>query len=221
MGQRPIWLLPLYFWVIRLTHSPKQLEKHILRQQMLKRLQEEVVAHDPVKAKKLSENFFSHFSDLGSATIISGTHAIRHEMDLSVLMQALASRGHKLCLPVLTEKYHPLIFRLYAPGDPLEKKTWGLQEPLASAPEVTPDILLTPLVAFDRQGRRLGYGAGYYDATLSALRAQGKVLAIGFAHALQEVPAVPVGPRDEFLDAIVTEEEVILPATGQGMGQGL
>jgi 5-formyltetrahydrofolate cyclo-ligase len=188
---------------------------------MAKRLQDEAIAHDPVKARALADNFLRHFSNLDPATVISGAMAIRHEIDASVLMQALAGKGHTLCLPVLTEKYQPLKFRLYTPGDALEKKIWGLTEPPDTAPEVTPDILLCPLLAFDRQGQRLGYGAGYYDATLSALRAQKKITANGFAHALQEVPAVPVNTRDQRLDAIVTEKEVILPPAGQDSGLGL
>jgi 5-formyltetrahydrofolate cyclo-ligase len=190
---------------------PKQTEKNLLRQEISARLRDGAIPNDPLKARRLCENFFAHFTNLDPKLDVSGTIAIRNEMDPHILMQALAGKGHRLCLPVLTERYHPLKFRLYAPGDGLEQKVWGLKEPPESKPEVEPHILLVPLLAFDRKGQRLGYGAGYYDATLSALRARKKITAIGFAHALQEVPNVPTGPRDQLLDAIVTEKEVILP----------
>jgi 5-formyltetrahydrofolate cyclo-ligase len=82
-------------------------------------------------------------------------------------------------------------------------------EPTPDAPPVKPRILLVPLLAFDRAGRRLGYGAGYYDLVLRDLRAQGPApLAIGVAFAAQEVDEVPTGPRDQILDAVVTERQV-------------
>ncbi len=186
---------------------------------MLSRL--EAVPRDPSAAKRLRDVFLKHFSDLDPAFVVAGTFPIRHEIDPMPLMEALAAKGHPLCLPVLTEKYQPLVFRAYKPGDTLKKGKWGLSEPPSSAPDVVPAIVLTPLLAFDRAGHRLGYGAGYYDATLSGLRARGKVLAIGLAYALQETPSVPVNERDQPLDAIVTEREVILPPAGQAKGQGL
>ncbi len=70
---------------------------------------------------------------------------------------------------------------------------------------MTPEVLLVPMLAFDRSGYRLGYGGGYYDRTLAALRAAGRVLAVGIAYAAQEVPSVPHGPRDERLDWIATD----------------
>ena len=72
-----------------------------------------------------------------------------------------------------------------------------------------PSLLLVPLLAFDRSGHRLGYGAGYYDRTLDGLRAGGAVLAVGVAFAAQEMPAVPVDGHDERLDWIVTERETL------------
>jgi 5-formyltetrahydrofolate cyclo-ligase len=82
-------------------------------------------------------------------------------------------------------------------------------EPDPEAPVVSPRILLVPLLAFDRQGRRLGYGAGYYDMVLRVLRAQAPApIAIGVAFAVQEVDEVPTGPRDHTLDAVVTERQL-------------
>ena len=86
---------------------------------------------------------------------------------------------------------------------------WGIREPKPEAPEVEPDILLVPLLAFDRAGNRIGYGAGYYDMTIARLRARKPITAIGIAFAIQEVPAVPATERDERLDLVLTENEVI------------
>ena len=86
---------------------------------------------------------------------------------------------------------------------------WGIREPKAEEPEVDPDILLVPLLAFDRAGQRIGYGAGYYDMTIARLRSRKPVTAIGIAFSTQEVAAVPATERDERLDLVLTEREVI------------
>jgi 5-formyltetrahydrofolate cyclo-ligase len=80
---------------------------------------------------------------------------------------------------------------------------------LPNAPEVAPDILLVPLLAFDRRGHRIGYGAGYYDMTVAALRAEKAITAVGLAFAALEIPAVPATPRDAPLDLVLTERAVI------------
>jgi 5-formyltetrahydrofolate cyclo-ligase len=72
-----------------------------------------------------------------------------------------------------------------------------------------PDVLLVPLLAFDRRGHRIGYGAGYYDLTITSLRAQKRVLAAGLAFAVQEIPCVPATPSDARLDLVLTEREII------------
>ena len=80
---------------------------------------------------------------------------------------------------------------------------------MADAPAVDPDILIVPLLAFDRRGHRLGYGAGYYDMTLTALREKKPIVAVGIAYAAQEVDTVPITPRDARLDLVLTENETI------------
>jgi len=99
--------------------------------------------------------------------------------------------------------------RSYAFGQELNAGVWGIREPKDDAPEVAPDILIVPLAAFDRKGNRIGYGAGYYDRTIARLRSMKPVVAIGIAYAAQEVPEVPVTPRDATLDLVLTEREVI------------
>ena len=91
----------------------------------------------------------------------------------------------------------------------MSRGQWGIREPTADAAEVEPDILLVPLLAFDRAGHRIGYGAGYYDLTIARLRARKAVIAVGVAFAIQEVAAVPATPRDARLDLVLTEREMI------------
>jgi 5-formyltetrahydrofolate cyclo-ligase len=99
--------------------------------------------------------------------------------------------------------------RAWTFGEPLASGQWGIREPVPEAPEVAPDVLIVPLAAFDRDGHRIGYGAGYYDMTINALRAKKKVTAIGIAFAAQEIPKVPATQRDARLDLVLTERETI------------
>jgi 5-formyltetrahydrofolate cyclo-ligase len=138
--------------------------------------------------------------------IIAGYWPMGDEMDPRPLMLALASRGHALALPVTPPRGQPLAFRAWAPGAALRPGPMGTSEPVAGA-ELRPDVLLVPLLAFDRAGRRLGYGGGYYDRTLAALPG---AKAIGIAYAGQEMPEVPAGPQDFRLPLIATEDSVII-----------
>jgi 5-formyltetrahydrofolate cyclo-ligase len=131
------------------------------------------------------------------------------EIDPRPLMQALDERGHGLALPVVAGAGQPLVFRAWTPGDPLRPAAFNTREPGPDKAEVTPRVLLVPLLAFDRAGYRLGYGGGFYDRTLAGLRAAGAALAVGLAFAGQEVESVPRDPNDSRLDWIVTEAEAI------------
>jgi 5-formyltetrahydrofolate cyclo-ligase len=147
--------------------------------------------------------------ELPAGAIVSGFMPLKSEINPLPLMRALADVGAKLALPVVAGKGKPLIMRAFAFGDALASGVWGIREPNPEAPEVFPDILLVPLLAFDRSGQRIGYGAGYYDMTIAALRARKPVAAVGIAYAEQEVPQVPSTPRDARLDLVLTEKEVI------------
>ena len=113
--------------------------------------------------------------------------------------------GAARALPVVVVREQPLVFRLHEPGQPLAPDALGILAPAPSAPQAWPDVVFTPVLAFDRQGGRLGQGGGHYDRTLEALRARHPVLVIGLAYAGQEVDAVPTEPHDQRLDAILTE----------------
>jgi 5-formyltetrahydrofolate cyclo-ligase len=142
-------------------------------------------------------------------TIVSGFMPLKSEINPLPLLQKLAEAGARLALPAIAGRGKPLIMRAWEFGAPLERGQWGIREPKPVAPEVEPDILLVPLLAFDRAGYRIGYGAGYYDMTIHRLRALKAVTAVGMAFAAQEVPKIPTTPRDERLDLVLTEREVI------------
>ena len=141
-------------------------------------------------------------------SIISAYCAFRDEMDPAPLTTQLRAQGHPIALPYITGKKQPLRFHLHNPGDLLECHPMGLLQPLPSAPVVEPDILLVPLLAFDRMCHRLGYGGGYYDRTIEGLRSRKPITAIGIGFSYQEVSIVPVGPHDVTLDHIITELNV-------------
>ena len=138
---------------------------------------------------------------------VSGFWPIGSEIDLRPLMTALAARGHTVALPVVVGRDRPLLFRAWREGDAMAEGPYGIREPMESAAEVTPQVLLVPLLAFDRAGYRLGYGGGFYDRSLEGLRSRGPVTAIGAAWAGQEVPAVPHDAHDQPLDWMLTELE--------------
>jgi 5-formyltetrahydrofolate cyclo-ligase len=141
--------------------------------------------------------------------IVSGFMPLKSEINPLPLMQKLAEEGARLALPVVAGRGQPLIMRQWKWGEPLDSGVWGIREPKPDALQVDPDILLVPLLAFDRTGHRIGYGAGYYDMTIAGLRAKKPVTAIGIAFAAQEIAAVPATPRDARLDLVLTEKEVI------------
>jgi 5-formyltetrahydrofolate cyclo-ligase len=141
--------------------------------------------------------------------IVSGFMPLKSEISPLPLMHKLSDGGARLALPVVVGRGVPLLMRAYAFGDALVKGVWGIRVPPPEAPELAPDVLLVPLLAFDRNGNRLGYGAGYYDMTIAALRAKKPVVAVGIAFAAQEVAEVPTTPRDVRLDLVLTEREMI------------
>jgi 5-formyltetrahydrofolate cyclo-ligase len=141
--------------------------------------------------------------------VVSAYSPMRTELNPVPLMRKLEEAGAKLALPVVVGRGKPLIMREWAFGQPLATGTWGIREPLPSAPEAWPDILLVPLAAFDRKGNRIGYGAGYYDLTINRLRVLKPVVAIGLAYHTQHVAVVPFTPRDARLDMVLTERELI------------
>jgi len=142
--------------------------------------------------------------------VVSGFMPLKSEINPIPLLRKLAEAGAALALPVVAGRGRPLIMRAFTFGETLASGVWGIREPKPDALQVDPDILLVPLLAFDRRGHRIGYGAGYYDMTIAALRARKPIVAVGIAFATQEIAAVPDTPRDARLDLVLTEREDIV-----------
>jgi 5-formyltetrahydrofolate cyclo-ligase len=141
--------------------------------------------------------------------IVAGFSPMKTEINPVPLMRKLADLGAQLALPAIDGRGKPLIMRAWHFGASLASGQWGIREPVPQASQVDPDILIVPLACFDRAGHRIGYGAGYYDMTINALRVKKPVIAIGIAFAAQEIPKVPATERDARLDLVLTERETI------------
>jgi 5-formyltetrahydrofolate cyclo-ligase len=141
---------------------------------------------------------------------LSGYMPIRTEIDPLPAMAEAAAHG-AVGVPVIVRRGDPLRFARWTPEAEMTEGAFGALIP-AHCDYFEPEILIVPLVAFDRKGGRLGYGGGFYDRTLERLRARRPTLAIGFAYAAQEAEALPLEPTDQPLDLIITEREVIEPA---------
>jgi 5-formyltetrahydrofolate cyclo-ligase len=155
-------------------------------------------------AERLARAVLSRLPD-PAKLIVSGVWPLPGEADLRPALQALAAAGARIALPVTPKRGEPLAFRLWRPGEPLRDGPFGTKEP-AQGETVAPDVLLVPLLAFDGGGRRLGYGAGYYDRTLAGLPGR---IALGFGFACQRMPQVPAGEQDVPLAAVATECGVV------------
>jgi 5-formyltetrahydrofolate cyclo-ligase len=188
-------------------NSASQILKVDLRRQALARRDALSAAERAQAAESIAARTFP--IALAPGAIVAGFMPMKSEINPLPLMRKLAAAGARLALPAVAGAGKPLIMRAWAFGEPLAAGVWGIREPEPAAPVVAPDILIVPLLAFDRAGHRIGYGAGYYDLTIAALRAKQAVVAIGVAFAAQEIAAVPASPRDAPLDLVLTEREVI------------
>jgi len=155
-------------------------------------------------SRRLADIFLKQIP-LPSGASVSAYVAIGEEADAAPLLHALRALGHVIALPRVAGRGKPLDFHRFDAGDVLVPGGFGLSEPASDWPRIEPDILVVPLLAFDRRGYRIGYGAGFYDRTLAKLRAARDVLAVGFAFAAQEFETVPHDENDQRLDWIVTE----------------
>jgi 5-formyltetrahydrofolate cyclo-ligase len=141
--------------------------------------------------------------------VVSGFWPLGGELDIRPLMIELFDQGCELALPVVVGKGQPLIFRAWQPVDVLEKGVFNTFHPSTRCDVVEPDTLIVPLLACDHDGWRLGYGGGFYDRTLRALRQRRKVVAMGVAFDRQlRDEAVPHGPDDERLDWLLTDRRL-------------
>lgn len=182
--------------------------KNALRAELTRR-RARAFAVNPMAGQTLAALFPAALAPKGG--IVSAYAPFRDEIDPMPLATRLARLGCRIALPVTPPKGspEPLTFRLWTPGQALVRSAYGVMEPDPDLEVVHPDLVLAPLLGFDRRGHRLGWGAGHYDKALSALRALKPVTAVGLAFAAQEVDRVPEEPFDEVLDGIATETAYI------------
>lgn len=163
----------------------------------------------PNAGRDLAEHVRAGLPSLGldaSGKTVSVFWSMGSEIDTLPLLQALNDAGIATALPVVVKKASPLVFRAWAPEDQLVDGGFGTSVPEPMAPEVRPDVLIVPLLAYDNDGYRLGYGGGFYDRTLEMLRRDHPgVIAVGVAFSGQRVDTVTRGPHDQPLDWIATE----------------
>lgn len=162
----------------------------------------------PDAAIHAARNFFGSV-ELSDDAIVSLYYPIGDELDTEPIAAELTERNITIALPVVARKKKPLTFRAYRPGDPVIEGVYGEMIPDETAAEVTPTIMVCPLLGFSRAGGRLGYGGGYYDRTLAEIRERQFVTAVGYAFGAQEVDGLPLSPLDQPLDWIITEREAI------------
>lgn len=141
---------------------------------------------------------------LHEVRVVSAYLPIRTEIDPRPAMMALHGLGYQIGVPVIEAAERPLQFRTWTPGCALEPGLFNVMVP-GAGDWIEPDLLLVPLIAFDADGHRLGYGGGFYDRTLTALRSRRPIYAYGLAYEGQRVARVPRGPTDAALDGVLTE----------------
>ena len=142
----------------------------------------------------------------GTARIVSGYVSDGAEVDATPILFAAIDRGLDVALPHVAARDAPMRFLRWHPGDPLVPGLFGLLQPRSDAPEVAPDLILAPLLGFDRALARIGQGAGFYDRAFARLP---DAMRIGLAWSVQEVTALPTDPWDVPLHAVATEREWI------------
>ncbi len=164
--------------------------------------------------------FLLDHSTMGDRLTLAGYATTQNEVDVFPLLEDWCSPKFAIrhepylerhaCLPRVNAGSKRLTFHSWQPDSTLILGSYKVAEPEASAPETIPDVVLVPLIAFDRKGGRIGYGGGYYDATLRYLRENHRIKAIGIAFGFQEVPPIALESFDEALDIVITEREIIV-----------
>lgn len=178
-------------------------EKRALRSTMKAVRADAFVRHGGQAGEKLAAHGLA-FTGVSAPGWVSAFLSIGDEIDTLPLMARLAREGFGIALPVMLGKHQPLEFRAWRPGQALDEVQWGIKEPKAGARVVEPDVVLSPLLAFDDHGYRLGYGGGFYDRSLEKLRAKKVVITVGLAFDEQRVDAVPHDAYDQRLDWVLT-----------------
>lgn len=196
-----------------MTDDDIKARKQAMRVEAKKRRRDANDAAGPGAAAMFADSFMAVAADLGIQrnSVIAGYWAMADEFDVRPLLEKLVLEESVVgALPVVVKNDAPLIFRQWRPGLRLESGGFGTHHPPESVPECIPDIVMVPLLAFDRQGYRVGWGGGFYDRTLELLRKRpAGVVAVGTAFAAQEVEAVAHDELDQPVDWVITEQGAI------------
>lgn len=180
------------------------LEKENLREKSSKIRKKIFEEEDGIAARKVASQIIM-LPELDTVKVVSGYYPIRSEMDILVTLKALHAARFPIALPKIVKPEHPLEFKSWDMQTPLIDGPFGTKEPTENI--VNPEVILLPMLAFDDRGARLGYGGGYYDRTLEALRRQNpELIAIGVAYEDQKLDAIPVNAYDQPLDMVITEK---------------
>ncbi len=199
--------------------------KHALRQRF--RAKRDAIAVDDAAhaSRRMCERLLALLHTLGPPrqkrpsvsghSSVSGYWPVRGEIDCRPALRVLDSEGYPCLLPVIDRADAPLLFRRWQKTTVMEKGMFAIPIPPLSMASATPDIVLLPLLAFNRRGQRLGYGGGFYDRTLADLRRKKPHLrALGLAFSVQENPDIATDHHDQNLNIVVTEKEIIhIPST--------
>jgi len=185
-------------------------DKATLRAEALARRDTLTTTERELKSRAIAERAVAIVANL-QPDVVAAYMPIWSEVDPRGIIAWAHDRGIAVALPTIHAPYD-LIFRLHRPGDELEAHRFGTLAPRADASIAYPDVIVAPVIAFDRTGTRLGYGRGFYDRAIAALAARGRrPTIIGVAFSVQEASAIPAEPHDQKLDWIVTEKEMIAP----------
>jgi 5-formyltetrahydrofolate cyclo-ligase len=183
-----------------LADAKKKLRKEAKRQRAA------AAAAAPDAGARLCEHLLANVT-FPKDVAVSAYWPMGDEIDPLPTLRRLHREGHPIGLPVMPGAAQPLQFRAWHPDLDLADGGFGTRIPPETAPPIVPQILLVPMLAFDRRGYRLGYGGGFYDRTLEKLRAQNPLTrAVGIVYADQEVPEVPIDRYDQRLDMVVSEQ---------------
>lgn len=172
-------------------------QKDLLRAHM-KEIRAESAARDPDASDKLAKRFPMKLLDR-FGPVVAGYRAIDDELDPLPLLNRLRKQGAKIVLPRV-ESTGEMTFRLHEKPEDLVKGPFGILQPASDAIEMRPKLVLAPMLAFDARGARLGYGKGYYDRAIKALREDGPCFYVGLGYSQQQVDAVPTEAHDIALD---------------------
>jgi len=187
-----------------------RLFKRTLRKQALADRAQSVARFDAAAAARVIRDRFLQTFAPKPNTVVSAFWPVGEELDAKPLIEALHARGCVCVLPVVTIKHMPLTFRVWEPDMPFIVSSFGIPEPGPDRPPATPDISVVPLLAFDEEGYRLGYGGGYYDRTIEQLRLLRRdppYLTVGVAFESQLRSDLPHESFDQPLDWILTEQK--------------